>query len=74
MYANLRVDPEFEAEYSLNTPANLILQPGETYYFIYGNFQRLFDPKEKSVAVKDERQYEEIRKYMFYESGKFWVK
>jgi len=36
--------------------------------------QSQIHPKEKSEAVKDERQYEEIRKYMFYESGKFWVK
>ena len=69
------MDPEFEAEYSLNTPANLILQPGETYYFIYGKHDcSAADPQEKSEAIKDERQYEEIKKYMFYESGKMWVK
>jgi hypothetical protein len=29
---------------------------------------------EKPETKKDAHVYEEIRKYMFYESGKMWVK
>lgn len=29
---------------------------------------------EKEEAERDTRTYQEVKKYMFYESGKMWVK
>ena len=119
VYSNLRVHPDFEGEYSLNTPAKLILKEKESYYYVYGKpnfesfwamkdgssscsvgffesfvlilshfcskFQNFFPEKidfflffnlfeEKEEAKIDSNVYEEIKKYMFYESGTKWVK
>ena len=74
IYTNLRVDPEHEGQYSLNSYAKNILENGGEYYFVYGKTQKNANPKEKEEANTDDRIYEEIKKYMFYESGQTWVK
>ena len=65
IYANLRRNKSIPAEYSLNAWAVDVLTPNQSYYFLY---------EKEAPALGDGRDYVEITKYLFFESGTDWVK
>ena len=60
----MRVAKLVPGEYSLNALASDVLKDREEYFYIY----------EREDLLKDSRQYQEVTKYIFFESGTDWVK
>ena len=51
-------------EYSQNAYCVDVLRHGGEYFVVY----------EKEEIVRDEREYKEVTKYLFFESSQDWVK
>ena len=64
VYFNIRTAKSVPAEYSLNAYVVDVLRPGREYFAVY----------EKEQLAWEDKDYKEITKYLFFESGKDWVK
>ena len=64
IYFNVRAAKSVPGEYSLNAYVADVLQNKREYYAVY----------EKEQVVYEDKDYKEITKYLFFESGKDWVK